>query len=84
MIVAGGGWSVYSHIQPWQPAKAPAVPARMGEFSGAGAVRSPQTLQPPVVIAAPKAADPHPAQKKTHKKAVVATAQTRTAAPAAK
>jgi hypothetical protein len=87
MIVAGGGWGVYSHIQPWQQAKAPLAPARVGTmsgFSGAGAVRSPQTLQPPVVSAPPKLAQPHPAQKKTHKKGAAATAQTRMTAPAAK
>jgi hypothetical protein len=78
---------VYFHIQPWQPAKAPAVPARMGTmsgFSGAGAVRSPQTLQPPVVSAAPKAAAPIQSHKKKHKTAAAASAQTGTAAPAAK
>jgi hypothetical protein len=87
MVVAGGGWSVYSHIQPWQPAKANAVPARvgtMGEFSGAGAVRSPQTLQPPVVSAPPKSAGLYPSQKKRHKKAAAATVLTGTLAPAAK
>ncbi len=87
MVVAGGGWGVYSRIQPWQPAKAPVAPARVGTisgFSGASAVRSPQTLQPPVVSAPPKSAQPHPAQKKTHKKGAAATAQTKVAAPAAK
>jgi hypothetical protein len=87
MVVAGGGWSVYSHIQPWQPAKAPAVPARVGAmngFSGAGAMRSPQTLHPPVVSAPPKSAALRQSQKKTHKKAAAATAQIGTAAPAAK
>jgi hypothetical protein len=72
MIVAGGGWSVYSHIQPWQQAKAPVAPARVGTmsgFSGASAVRSPQTLQPPVVSVPPKSAQLHPAHKKAQKKA---------------
>ncbi len=75
MVVAGGGWGVYSRIQPWQPAKAPAVPAKMGavgEFSGAGAMRSPQTLKPPVVSLQPKSAKPHTARKKAQKKATSA------------
>jgi hypothetical protein len=87
MVVAGGGWSVYSHIQPWQPTKAPGAPARVGAmngFSGAGAMRSPQTLQPPVLSAPPKSALLRQSQKKTHKKAATATTQTVTAAPTAK
>ncbi|MGP8251381.1 MAG: hypothetical protein ACLQHF_05055 [Terracidiphilus sp.] len=87
MVVAGGGWGVYSHIQPWQPAKPPAVPARVGavrEFSGASAVRSPQTLQPPVVSAPPKSAESHRSQKKTHKKGAAPAAPSKMAAPAAK
>lgn len=87
MVVAGGGWSVYSHIQPWQPARVPGVPARVGTggFSGAGAVRSPQTPQLPVVIAPPKSAALHPAQKKVHKKsAAAATAHSTVAIPIAK
>jgi hypothetical protein len=87
MIVVGGGWGVYSHIKPWQQAKAPLAPARVGTmsgFSGASAVRSPQTLQPPVVSAPPKSAQPHQSQKKTHKKGAALTAQTRTTMPAAK
>jgi len=87
MIVAGGGWGVYSRIQPWQPAKGLAAPARvgaMGEFSGADAKRSPQSLQLPVVSAPAKSAVPHPSQKKTHKKGAAVAAPSRTAAPAAK
>jgi hypothetical protein len=87
MIVAGGGWGVYSYIQPLQAAKTPAVPARVGsagEFSGAGARRSPQTLQPPVVSAPQKPAESHPAHKKTHKKGAAQAAQTRMAGPASK
>jgi hypothetical protein len=87
MVVAGGGWGVYSHIQPWQPARAPVAPARLGgvgEFSGASAVRTPQTLQPPVVSPPPKSAASHPAQKKMHKKAATPAAQIPMAAPAPK
>jgi hypothetical protein len=84
MVVAGGGWGVYSHIQPWQPAKAGVVPSRAGQFSGASAVRSPQSLQPPVVSAAPKAAVQHPVQKKTRKKNAAPAAQTNGTSPASK
>jgi hypothetical protein len=51
-MVAGGGWGVYSRVQRPQPAKvivlAPRGPAQ-GGFSSAGAVRTPQTLNGPVV-----------------------------------
>jgi hypothetical protein len=86
MVVAGGGWGVYSHIQPWQATKAPVSPARVGTmsgFSGAGAVRTPQTLQPPVVSPSPKSASSTQSHKKAHKKAA-ATAQIPMAVPAAK
>jgi hypothetical protein len=83
MVVAGGGWGVYSRIQPWQPAKASAVPAKVGavgEFSGASAVRSPQTLKPTVVSAQSKSAESHRSQEKKHKKAAAPAAQTKAAA----
>ena len=83
-IVAGGSWGVYSHIQPWQAAKAPAAPARVGSaqgFSGAGAKRSPQTLQPLVVSAPPKPAEPYRSHKKTHKTGAAQAVQTRMEAP---
>jgi hypothetical protein len=58
--VAGGGWGVYSRVQRPQPAKvivlAPRGPAQ-GGFASAGAVRTPQTLNGPVV-AHPAAAQP--------------------------
>jgi hypothetical protein len=79
MVVAGGGWGVYSHIQPSLATKAPA-PARVGGaggFSNADAKRSPQTLNPPVVSPAPKAAvttQPQ-ARKKIRKKAAAPAAQ---------
>lgn len=51
-VVAGGGWGVYSRIQPWPAAKG-AVPiphvAAPGGFSNAGAMRTPQTLNGPVL-----------------------------------
>ncbi|HEX4028878.1 MAG TPA: hypothetical protein VHX20_00860 [Terracidiphilus sp.] len=55
-VVVGGGWGVYSSIQPrmqpWQPGGAvPALPQLSGPggFSGAGAIRTPQTLNGPVL-----------------------------------
>jgi hypothetical protein len=79
MVVAGGGWGVYSYIQPSLIAKSQ-VPARVGGTSGfatTDAKRSPQTLNPPVVSVAPKSAVTIQPQthKKIRKKAVAPTAQ---------
>ena len=66
-VVVGGGWSVSSRYQPNQPTSAIAVPAHgagqtgqtgQGGFSSAGAMRTPQTLNGPVVA--------HPATTVTH------------------
>ncbi len=51
-VVVGGGWGVYTRVQHGQPAKVIVMPARMpatGGFSGAGAIRTPQTLPGPSV-----------------------------------
>lgn len=51
-VVAGGGWGIYTHVQPTQPARVIALPPRAGGaggFSSAGAMRTPQTLNGPVV-----------------------------------
>ncbi len=54
-VVAGGGWGVYSRVQPAQSPKVIAMPQRMGVgigsggFSSAGAMRTPQTLDGPVL-----------------------------------
>lgn len=50
-VVAGGGWAMYSHVRPTEAPQAAAVPraASPGSFSSAGAVRTPQTLQGPVL-----------------------------------
>jgi hypothetical protein len=51
-VVVGGGWGVYSRVQPVQPARVIAMPPRVaapGGFSSAGAMRTPQTLNGPVV-----------------------------------
>ena len=45
-VVAGGGWEVYSRVQPAQEPKVIAIPpvAGHGGFSSANAMRTPQTL----------------------------------------
>jgi hypothetical protein len=51
-VVAGGGWSVSSRFQPSQPTNAIVLPphnAIQGGFSSAGAMRTPQTLNGPIV-----------------------------------
>jgi hypothetical protein len=67
-VVAGGGWGIYSRVQPAEPAGAKVLaPAHVGAqsgFSSAGAMRMPQTLNGP---AAPVAAQPGGAAKSLHK-----------------
>jgi hypothetical protein len=49
-VVAGGGWGVYMRVEQSQPAKVIVMPTRMpatGGFTGAGAIRIPQTLPGP-------------------------------------
>jgi len=50
-VVAGGGWGVYSRVQPGQPVQGGSVPGvgLPGGFSEGGAVRRPQTLVGPLV-----------------------------------
>ena len=51
-VVAGGGWGVYSRVQPPQPARVIVMPPRVaapGSFSSAAAIRTPNTLNGPVV-----------------------------------
>jgi hypothetical protein len=54
-VVVGGGWGISSRFQPAQPSSAIAVPPHgagqtgQGGFSSAGAMRTPQTLNGPVV-----------------------------------
>jgi hypothetical protein len=59
-VVAGGGWGIYSRVQPGASAKGIVLPPRgpvAGGFSSAGAMRTPQTLNGPVV-AQPVAVQP--------------------------
>jgi hypothetical protein len=61
-VVAGGGWGVYTRVQPNQPAKVIVMPVRMptpSGFSGAGAMRTPLTLPGP---AAPQPVKTGPAK----------------------
>jgi hypothetical protein len=51
-VVAGGGWGVYSRVQQPQPARVIVMPPRVaapGGFSSAAAIRTPNTLNGPVV-----------------------------------
>jgi hypothetical protein len=50
-VVAGGGWGVYTRVEQNRPAK-----ILVGGFSGAGAVRTPETLTRPTVSVAAKPA----------------------------
>jgi hypothetical protein len=63
-VVAGGGWGVYSHVEQGQTARIVVLPPHVpisGGFSSAGAMRTPQTLNGPVV-AHPAAKRPTPAE----------------------
>jgi len=70
LAVAGGGWGIYSRIEPAQSAKAVATPqakpsatAQTGAFGEAGAMRRPLTLAGPVVKPAQQPT-PKPNEKK--------------------
>ncbi|MGC1462237.1 MAG: hypothetical protein WA802_08550 [Terracidiphilus sp.] len=74
-VVAGGGWGIYMRVQPSQPARVIAMPPRVGAgFSSAGAMRTPQTLNGPVV-AAPVARQAGDAQAGTLQAAPARTLQ---------
>jgi hypothetical protein len=66
-VVVGGGWGVYSRVQPAQPVRTVVLPPRVaapGGFSSAGAMRTPQTLNGPVVTHKATVA-PQPAKDST-------------------
>jgi hypothetical protein len=72
-VVVGGGWGVYSHVQPAQTPKVIAMPrvSAPGGFQSAGAMRTPQTLDRPVLKHPVKAATrqaiaPATASRKPH------------------
>lgn len=50
-VVAGGGWGIYTRVQPPQTTKVIVMPraGAGGGFSNAGAMRTPQTLDGPVL-----------------------------------
>ena len=52
-VVAGGGWGIYTRVQPSQTTKVIVMPraGTGGSFSNAGAMRTPQTVNGPVVAA---------------------------------
>ncbi|MFP5236821.1 MAG: hypothetical protein ACLGSD_13045 [Acidobacteriota bacterium] len=89
LMVAGGGWSVYSHVQPLPagPRMTTAAPMSSGGFSTAGAMRKPDSpngpvlahpVTPPAVAAAQKAQPKAvPKHAKKHSKAVPVIAQPR-------
>jgi hypothetical protein len=62
-VVAGGGWGVYTRVERNLPGKVIVMPARIAApsgFSGASAVRTPQTLAGPTVS---QSAIPKPGKK---------------------
>jgi hypothetical protein len=69
LVVAGGGWGIYSRVEPAQSAKTGALPqpqqngaTQAGAFGEAGAMRRPLTLTGPkeLHLAAPKVEQPVP------------------------
>lgn len=63
-LVAGGGWQIYSHVATTPAGSAVVQPARIGNsggFSNAGAMRTPDTLDRPVLKQAVPAAGSGPA-----------------------
>jgi hypothetical protein len=89
LVVAGGGWGIYTHVQPARGIAAPPRVAAPAGFSSAGAMRTPQTLNGPVVKH-PVTAKPQPvkspAKKPLHrvKPAAANKAAAQPVAPAAK
>lgn len=76
LAVGGGGWGLYSHVKPNEPAHAIVAPRpafQPGGFSSAEMIRRPQTLNGPPVKKA------EPAESAKAKTAKVATAKTVTA-----
>lgn len=65
MVVVGGGWGVYSRVERSQPQRVIVFPhsAVSGGFSSAGAMRTPETLNGPVLVH-PLKADAAPAKAK--------------------
>ena len=68
VVVMGGGYGVFLRVQPWQTQRAIPMPVPRGPaggFGSAGAVRTPQTVNGPVLTHPVKAqATPDKAEKK--------------------
>lgn len=56
-VVAGGGWGIYSHVQPGRPSNG----AASNGFGSAGVVRKPVTLNGPIVTQPASVVTPAPA-----------------------
>jgi hypothetical protein len=76
-VIVGGGWGVYSRVQPNNAIAAPPGAGAAAGFSNAGALRVPQTLPAPVATrptpvraTQPQGAEP---EKKPHGKIAVGT-----------
>jgi hypothetical protein len=88
-VVAGGGWGIYTHVQPARGIAAPPRVAAPSGFSSAGAMRTPNTLNGPVAPQ-PATTKPQPvkspAKKPLHrvKPATANKAAAQPVAPAAK
>jgi hypothetical protein len=94
-VVVGGGWGISSHVssrfEATQPSNAVAFPphsAGQGGFSSAGAMRTPQTLNGPMVThpatAASESAKPAVKKPIRHGKSAAAKKSVAQTAPAAK
>jgi hypothetical protein len=83
-VVVSVGWGIYSHVQPAMTGRVVPMPARgeaTGGFAGAGAIRTPQTLNGPILAHPVKHQD---APAKTQKNPVAKGAVSpRAAAPGA-
>jgi hypothetical protein len=65
-VVAGGGWGIYTHVQPAKGIAAPPRVAPPAGFSSAGAMRTPNTLNGPEVKQ-PVTVKPQPAKNPAKK-----------------
>ena len=89
LVVAGGGWGIYTRVQPAKGIAAPPHVAAPVGFSSSGAMRTPNTLNGPV-LTHPMTAKPQlaksPAKKPLHrvKPAAANKATVQSVAPAAK
>ncbi len=67
-VVVGGGWGMYARVKPSQPGRVIPLPVSGGAQSGfgsAGAIRTPQTVNGPVLMHTIKAAPEKAAKKHT-------------------